>query len=106
MSGFDLTISDTRFNTAAGSTSDAWYFSLGRNLGRALYLEAYYRTSVAFLRLSSSGVLVDRRPYSHLYGLSSVIRIGRRASLLVTLERTDEDSLGETRVLSGLSYRF
>jgi len=105
-SGFDLTISDTRFNTAAGSTSDAWYFSLGRNLGRALYLEAYYRTSVAFLRLSSSGVLVDRRPYSHLYGLSSVIRIGRRASLLVTLERTDEDSLGETRVLSGLSYRF
>jgi len=105
-SGFDLTVSDTRFNTAAGSTSDAWYFSLGRNLGRALYLEAYYRTSVAFLRLTSSGVLVDRRPYSHLYGLSSVIRIGRRASLLVTLERTDEDYLSETRLLSGLSFRF
>jgi hypothetical protein len=105
-SGFDVTVSDTRYTTAAGSHSDAWYFSLGRDLGRSLYLDAYYRTSIAFLRLSSSGVLVERRPYSHLYGLSSIIRIGRRASLLVTLERTDEDSLGETRLLSGLSYRF
>ncbi len=102
-SGFDLTISDTRFNTAAGEMSDAWYFSLGRDLGRAIYLEGYYRSSVAFLRLSRSGIVVDRRPYSHLYGLSSVIRLGRRISLLVTLERTDEDSLDETRVLSGLS---
>jgi hypothetical protein len=105
-SGFDVTVSDTRFKTAAGSTSDAWYFSLGRDVGRSLYFEAYYRTSIAFLRLTSSGVLVDRRPYSHLYGLSSVIRIGRRVSILALLERTDEDSLGETRVLSGLSYRF
>ena len=105
-SGFDVTVSDTRFKTAAGSTSDAWYFSLGRNFGRTIYLEAYYRTSYAFLRLSSSGVLVDRRPYSHLYGLSSIIRLGRRTSILTTLERTDEDSLGETRVLTGLSFRF
>ncbi len=79
-SGFDVTVSDTRFKTAAGSTSNAWYFSLGRDLGRTLYLEAYYRSSVAFLRLSSLGVVVDRRPYSHLYGLSSVIRLGGRAS--------------------------
>ncbi len=105
-SGFDLTVSDTRFNTAAGDTSDAWYFSLGRDVSRALYLEAYYRTSVAFLRLSTSGVLVERRPYSHLYGVSSVIRLGRRASILALLERTDEDSLGETRILTGLTYRF
>jgi hypothetical protein len=105
-SGFDVTVSDTRYTTAAGSRSDAWYFSLGRDIGRSLYLEAYYRTSIAFLRLSSSGVLVERRPYSHLYGLSSVIRLGRRVSILATLERADEDSLGETRLLSGLSYRF
>ena len=104
--GLDLTVSDTRFKNAAGSTSDAWYFSLGRDLGRHLYLEAYYRTSVAFLRLSNFGVLVERRPYSHLYGLSSTIRLGRRASLLVILERTNEDVQNETRLLSGLSYRF
>lgn len=105
-SGFDLTVSDTRFKTASGETSDAWYVSLGRDLGRAVYLEAFYRSSVAFLRMSRSGVVVDRRPYSHLFGLSSVIRLGRRASLLVTVERTDEDALDETRVLSGLSFRF
>jgi hypothetical protein len=30
----------------------------------------------------------------------------RRASLLLTLERTSGDLPGETRVLTGLSYRF
>jgi hypothetical protein len=105
-SGFDLRVTNSRYSQAGQSSYDSWYISLGKMLGRSLYLEGYYSSSVSVLRYFGGQFQVETRPRTDLYGLSSVFYMTRRASLLLTLERTSGDLPGETRVLTGLSYRF
>jgi len=75
-------------------------------LGRSLYLEGYYSSSTSYLRYFGGQVQLATRPRTNLFGLSSVITLMRRVSLLLTLERTSGDLPGETRALTGVSFRF
>lgn len=104
--GFDLRVTNSRFSQAGRSSYDSWYVSLGRMFGRSLYLEGYYSSSVSVLRYFGSQVQLETRPHTELFGLSSLFYLTRRASLLLTLERTSGDLPGETRALTGVSYRF
>jgi len=105
-SGIDLRVTNSRFFQAGISSYDSWYVSLGKMLGRSLYLEGYYSSSASYLRYFGGQVQLATRPRTNLYGLSSVINLMRRVSLLLTLERTSGDLPGETRALTGVSFRF
>ena len=48
--GFDLSLSDNRYQRTNGGNDDAIYVSLGRSVGSRVYLTAEYSTSVSFLR--------------------------------------------------------
>jgi hypothetical protein len=104
--GIDLRLTNSRFSQAGRSSYDSWYFSLGKTFGRSLYLEGFYSSTVSVLRYFGNQVQVESRPHSELLGLSSVIYLKRRVSLLLTLERTSGDLPGELRALTGVSYRF
>ncbi|MEW5901752.1 MAG: hypothetical protein AB1715_09855, partial [Acidobacteriota bacterium] len=60
----------------------------------------------AGFRVAGNDVAVERHPHTDLFGLSSVIHLTRRASLLLTLERVTDDFLNELRAMSGITYRF
>jgi hypothetical protein len=104
--GFDLRITNSRFSQAGRSSYNSWYISAGRTFGRGLYLEGYYSSSVSVLRYFGGQVQVETRPHTDLFGLTSNFIITRRASLLLTLERTSGYFPSELRALSGISYRF
>jgi hypothetical protein len=105
-SGLDLRITNSRFSQAGRPSYDSWYLSLGKTFGRSLYLEGFYSSSVSIFRYFGGDFQVETRPHTELYGLSSVFYLTRRASLLLTLERTSGDIPSEIRALSGISYRF
>jgi hypothetical protein len=104
-SGFDLTVSDHRSDRPDGSY-DAWYASLGRSFGRNLYVTADYATSLAIVRVADGGAIIERRPESKRYGLSAVWNMTRIVSLLTTIERLDDDTSTDERLMVGLIYRF
>ena len=104
--GLDLRVTNSRFSQAGRSSYNSWYVSLGKTFGRSLYLEGFYSSSVSILRYFGSQVQLETRPRTDLFGLSSVFYLTRRASLLLTLERTSGDLPGEIRALTGVSYRF
>lgn len=104
--GLDLRLTHSRISQAGRSSYDSWYVSLGRTFGRSLYLEGYYSSSVSVLRYFGSQFQLQTRPHTNLFGLSSVLYLTRRMSLLLTLERTSGDIPSEIRALSGVSYRF
>jgi hypothetical protein len=101
--GLDLRITNSRISQAGRASYNSWYVSLGKTFGRRLYLEGFYSSSVSVLRFFGGQVQVETRPHTDLYGLSSVVYVARRASLLLTLERTSGDL--ETGPDRG-SYRF
>jgi hypothetical protein len=104
--GFDLTASDFR-TERTGNTYDSWYVSLGKTLGRAVYLSADYTSSLSILRLTDSGgVTVESRPSTKRYSLSSTINLSRAISVLLTGERLAELTGHEDRGMLGLSFRF
>ncbi|OGD36653.1 MAG: hypothetical protein A2V45_04685 [Candidatus Aminicenantes bacterium RBG_19FT_COMBO_58_17] len=104
--GLDLRVTNSRFSQAGRSSYNSWYVSLGKTLGRSLYLEGFFSSSVSILRYFGSQVQLETRPRTELFGLSSIFYLTRRASLLLTIERTSGDFPGETRAMTGVSYRF
>ena len=94
-------------SSKTSSSYDSWYASIGRSLTRSLYLEAFYNSSVVFFRMSGgNGILLENRPRTDRFGLSAIWNAWRTASLLVTAERVKDETYGEYRILSGVSYRF
>lgn len=105
-SGLDVNISGTRMKRA-GSSNDSWNFSMGRNLGRRVYLSGDYTSSLSVLKvLGSQNIIIETRPRLQRYMLSSIIRLSRILSLTLTAEHLRDDDVRETRVMSGLVYRF
>jgi hypothetical protein len=105
-SGIDVTVSDSRTNQAAGRFGSR-YVSIGRQFGRALYLSSDYSSSLSVVRFTrSDGIIVESRPSTRQIGLSSMLTLSRRASLLVTVERTRDNTSSELRALTGLTYRI
>jgi hypothetical protein len=105
-SGFDVAASDSVIDRPDGSYHSR-YFSLGRQIGRRVYVSGDYSTSLSVVRYSrSDGILVELRPHTNRYSVTTSANIGRRFSLLFTGERTEDGDVEELRFLSGLTYRF
>ncbi len=105
-SGLDVTLSDSRLERASGSYHST-YFSLGRQIGRRLYVTGDYTTSLALVRfVRGDGVLIELQPHTRRFGGSGVLTLSRSLTLLVSAEETLDDDVTELRVLSGLTVRF
>jgi hypothetical protein len=105
-SGLDITVSDSQIGRPDGQYHSR-YFSLGRQFGRVVYLSGDYSTSLSIVRFSrSDGITVETRPHTTRISSTASINLGPSVSILVTAEQTRDDSVGELRVLSGLSYRI
>ncbi len=105
--GIDATVSVSRVDRRSVGSYDSWYVSVGRGVGRRLYLTGDYTSSLSVLRFTGGdGFLVETRPETHRVSLTSLVHLGRSWSLLATVERTDDQSAEELRLLTGLSYRL
>jgi hypothetical protein len=105
-SGIDLSASDSRVARASGPYHSR-YLSVGRGVGRAVYVSFDYSTSLSVIRfLRSDGAVIEARPSTRRYSASASMAVNRYLSLLTTVDRTVDDDLRELRVLSGLSYRI
>ncbi|MGE3842503.1 MAG: hypothetical protein AB7I50_13035 [Vicinamibacterales bacterium] len=105
-SGVDVTASDSRLERSNGSYH-AFYASVGRQIGRAVYASGSYSTSLSIVRFArTDGLIIETKPSSTRVGGQASINLGRSVSLLVDVERTTDDDTHEFRALSGLTYRF
>jgi hypothetical protein len=105
--GIDLTVSDSRIDRGANGSYDAWYASVGRSLGSHIYLTGDYGTSLSVYRFTSStGFVIDTRPRTQRVAFSGIFNVPHGASLQITAERVLDGDMTQTRVLSGVTYRF
>lgn len=105
--GLDVTASTNRIDRGTNGSYNSWYVSVGRQVGRAVYLSGDYTSSLSVYHFTSAtGFVIDTRPTSRRVALSGVINATRAASLLVTAERVLYNDSNQWRVLSGLTYRF
>lgn len=105
--GLDVAGTYSRIDRGQPGTYDAYYVSLGRRLGARFYLSGDYTSSLSLVRFTgSSGLSIETRPETHRLSASAVVNVTARASVLVTVDRTDEGTAREHRVVAGLSYRL
>ena len=105
-SGVDATVSFSRIQRPTGEY-DSLYVSVGRQLGRAVYLSGDYSTSVSILRFTrSDGIVIETRPETRQLSVSSVVTLSRHVSLSCTMDRTRDDFSSDLRVLAGLTFRI
>ncbi len=105
-SGFDISGSDSYVDRATGPYHSR-YLSVGRQLGRTVYVSGDVSTSLAVLRfLRGDGVVVEMRPHTMRLTGTAVVNVGRATSLMVTVDRTADDGAKDLRVLSGVTYRL
>lgn len=105
--GLDLTVSDSRMDRGQNGSYDAWYASVGRSLGGRVYLTGDYSSSLSVLHFfSASGFLIETRPLTRRIAVSGVINAAHGTSLLITAERVRDSDATQTRLLSGITYRF
>lgn len=106
-SGFDVTASDNLIERPQGQSYHSRYVSLGRQLGRGVYVYGDYSTSLSVIRFSrSDGIIVETHPQTDRFSGTATINVGRSVSVLATLERTNDDTSHTFRVLSGITYRI
>jgi hypothetical protein len=104
--GFDLNLSESRVTRPTGRYNSL-YFSVGHQVGRAVYLSGDYSSSLSIARFTrSDGITIETRPRTRQLSAQGVVTLGRHWSLLFTGERTRDDGSSEMRVMSGLTYRF
>jgi hypothetical protein len=105
-SGVDLTVTDYRISRPTGQYNSI-YASVGRQLGRAVYVSGDYSSSVSIVRFTrSDGITVETRPETTQIGLSAVVMTGRHISLSITADTTHDNDVSDVRVLAGMTYRF
>jgi hypothetical protein len=105
-SGIDLSASDSLMDRPDASYHSR-YLSVGRTLGRKLYLSGDYTTSLSVVQFSrSDGITVENRPHTTRFSGTTTFNVSRAVSLLTTVERSTYDGLKEWRVLSGITYRI
>lgn len=105
-SGVDFAASDS---TLAGSNRryHSRYASIGRQFGRTVYVSGDYSTSLSVIRFSrSDGILIEQRPKTRRLSANGTINVSRAISLMVTADRTTDQTSRDLRVLSGVTYRF
>jgi hypothetical protein len=104
--GFDLTASESFLRRPQG-TLHSRYVSLGRQVGRSVYVSGDYSTSLSVVRFSrSDGFVVETRPHTTRFAGTANVVLPHGLSLLAVVERTWGDDFRDVRVLSGLTYRI
>jgi hypothetical protein len=105
--GIDVTVSDSRIDRGPSGSYDSWYASIGRSLGGHVYLTGDYSSSLSVFHFTSAtGFVIETRPLTRRYAVSSVINATRGTSLLITAERVSDSNSTQTRLLTGITYRF
>ncbi len=105
-SGFDLSASDARINRP-NAPFHSRYLSVGRALGRAVYLSVDYSTSLSVVRFQrSDGLVIETRPWTRQFTINGSAMLNRYLSLLVTVDDEADDTSTGLRLFSGLSYRI
>jgi len=105
-SGIDAAFSDARIERSTGPYHSR-YVSVGRGIARAAYASLDYSTSLSVIRFERlDGVIIEARPWTHRWSGSGSINVGRTLSLLLTVDRTTDDTVRDLRILTGLSYRI
>lgn len=84
------------------------FVSLGRQIGRRVYVSGDYTTSLSFVRFvrSSDGFVIEDHPSTRRLSGTTSINIGGATSFQMTLDRTWDTGVREFRLLFGASYRF
>ncbi|MGE3888141.1 MAG: hypothetical protein AB7H81_17035 [Vicinamibacterales bacterium] len=104
--GLDLSASMARYDRPTGPYNST-YFSVGRGLGRMLYVSADYSTSLSVIRfVRSDGVIIETRPSTKRYSGSANATLNRLFSLMFVADYTRDEGYDELRLLTGLTYRM
>ena len=105
--GLDINVTEWRIRQAGLTTYNSLYVSVGRNVFSRLYVNGEYNQSVSTLRLlTGNAFTLISRPETHRYALSGTFRVNRRASVLCNVERMNDSTSREYRLMAGLTYRF
>jgi len=104
--GLDFTASTSRINRLDREYDSTWV-SLGKTIGRRIYLSVDYQKSLSVFQYDDGGGgTIEDRPESERYSLSMNANISRMFSLLLVGEWTEHDDYEEVRALTGLTIRF
>ncbi len=104
--GLDFTLSTSRINRLDREYDSTWV-SLGKTIGRRVYLSVDYQKSLSVFKYEGSGGgTIEERPESERYSLSLTANLNRTFSLLLVGELTEHDDYEEVRALTGLTIRF
>jgi hypothetical protein len=105
--GIDVNLSDSRISRGANGSYDAWYASVGRSLGAHIYVTGDYSSSLSVYHFTSAtGFVIETRPLTRRFSVSGIINATHGTSLQFTAERVLDSDTTQTRLLSGLTYRF
>ena len=104
--GVDLTVNESRIRRPTGQYNSL-YLSVGRQIGRMVYLSGDYSNSISIVRFTrSDGITIETRPQTNELSLNGVVTVSRHVSLTVTADQTRDTGVSDTRVLAGMTYRF
>jgi len=105
--GLDLTASDSRMERPGGNSYNSWYVSLGRSFTRRIYLSGDYGSSLSVVRFVTASVcVIETRPHTRRLAVSTLLNMNGGASVLASVERLTDGASTQTRLMSGLNYRF
>ena len=83
------------------------WVSLGYSFGSRVYVSFDYRDTLSVYHLNrNDGEIIEVRPNSKMYSVTSNINLGRKFSLLLELELLDHSDFEEHRFMTGLIFRF
>ena len=105
-SAADFNLSTTRTDRGEDSYDSLWA-SLGYSFGPRVYISIEYRDTLSVYHLNrSDGEIIEVRPNSKMFSVTSNINLGRRFSLLLELQLLDHSDFEERRFMTGLILRF
>lgn len=104
--GLDVSASNARIDRPTGPY-DARYVSVGRSVGRSVYVSGDYSTSLAVVRfLRSDGVTIETRPWTRRLSGQVSATLNRQFSLVGVVDFTMDEGMNDLRVMTGLTYRL
>jgi hypothetical protein len=105
-SGFDMSASDS-ITSGPSRASHAEYVSLGREIGRSVYVYGDYSTSLSVLQFSrSDGVIIETRPHTRRMSGTATANLAGSTSLMITVDRTTDGQSKDFRAMTGITYRL
>jgi len=105
-SGADISISANSTDRGEDSFDSMWG-SFGYAISQRVYVSLDYRDTLSIYHVTrGDGGIVEIRPDSEFYSLSSNINLNRTFSLLLTMEHLKHSDFDERRLLTGLIINF